>query len=346
MEDVARAARVNRTTVSRALKNDPRLTAATIAAVQQVAAQIGYRSNPLVAALMAQRAGRRSGVELGTIAYITSELERHQHPVLREFQAGARQRAEQTGYRLEAFELTANGMTGARLSAVLQARGIRGILIAPRAEPRARLNLDWGQFASAALGYSLLRPMLHRAASHSFHGALLALRELRKLGYRRIGFCMDSGVSQRVDENWLAGFLVYQSHHPRDKLSLLIEAGFNAESFHRWCKQERPEVIVTDNHAFEFHGLKKCGLRVPEEVGFVSLAWSEESPHQSGINQNSPSVAAAAVDMIIGQLQRNETGVPLHPKTTLIEGTWVPGSTAPGPAGSSKGKTGLEAPVS
>jgi len=296
-----------------------------------LAATLSYRSNPLVAALMAQRAGRRSGVELGTIAYITSGLERFRHPVLRDFQAGARQRAEQTGYRLEAFELTANGMTGARLSAVLQARGIRGVLIAPRAEPRTRLNLDWDKFSSATLGFSLLRPMLHRAASHGFHAALLALRELRRLGYRRIGFCMDTGVSQRVDENWLAGFLVYQSHHPKDKHSLLIEEGFNAESFHRWYEQERPEVIVTDNHGFEFGALRPHGLRVPEEVGFVTLAWSEESPHQAGVNQNSRQVAAAAVDMIIGQLQRNETGVPLHPKTTLIEGTWVPGSTAPGP---------------
>ena len=35
----------------------------------------------------------------------------------------------------------------------------------------------------------------------------------------------------------------------------------------------------------------------------------------------------AAVDLIVGQLQRNEFGVPPNPKVVTIRGTWAEGQT-------------------
>jgi hypothetical protein len=40
-------------------------------------------------------------------------------------------------------------------------------------------------------------------------------------------------------------------------------------------------------------------------------------------------VGAAAVDTVVAQIHRNERGVPVFPKTVMIEGSWMDGETAP-----------------
>lgn len=326
MEDVARAAGVHRTTVSRALKNDPRLAPATRESVRQIAKDMGYRSNPLVSALMAQRRGRGGGTEIGTIAYVDAMPVDQAHPISRAFHQGAQHWTELAGYRFAPFVLDGRSMKASRLSKILQTRGIRGVCIAPLRSARAHLNLDWDEISASAVGYTMIRPTLNRAVSNSFHGILASLRELRRLGYRRIGLCVDARVNQRVDEYWASGFLLFQRNHPKLRLSLFVEKGLTQKSFEKWYRKERPEVVISDSYGFE-NVLKHCGLDVPGDVGFVTLARSPEAPYQAGIDQHLDRIGAAAIDLIIGQLHRNESGLPAYPKTTMIEGSWVSGST-------------------
>ena len=67
-------------------------------------------------------------------------------------------------------------------------------------------------------------------------------------------------------------------------------------------------------------------------VGHLAhLDLTAELPGCSGIDQNNERVGAAGVDLVVEQLQSNDFGLPENPKTVLIEGRWVPGTTAPGP---------------
>jgi LacI family transcriptional regulator len=61
--------------------------------------------------------------------------------------------------------------------------------------------------------------------------------------------------------------------------------------------------------------------------GGRSTDWSPKCPELAGIDQNANLVGEAAVDLLIGQLQRNERGLPDYPKTTLVGGTWVDGAS-------------------
>jgi LacI family transcriptional regulator/LacI family fructose operon transcriptional repressor len=45
------------------------------------------------------------------------------------------------------------------------------------------------------------------------------------------------------------------------------------------------------------------------------------------LGREASAVAAAAVDLVVSQIQRRERGLPDQPKTVLIEGTWVDGVT-------------------
>ncbi len=65
-------------------------------------------------------------------------------------------------------------------------------------------------------------------------------------------------------------------------------------------------------------------------VGFAHLHLTPDVAEFSGIDQNNERVGEAAVDLVVEQLHGNAFGVPAMPKTGLIEGRWVAGTTAPG----------------
>ncbi len=73
--DVAAAAGVSPSTVSRALRNHPDIPRTTCERIQALALEMGYRPDPLISALLARRY-RKGGAEIGTIAFLTTHLTR------------------------------------------------------------------------------------------------------------------------------------------------------------------------------------------------------------------------------------------------------------------------------
>src|SRR5271165_4247185 len=72
MAEIAQQLGVASSTVSRALRGDPRIGAQMRRRVEDVAEKMGYRPNPLVSALMANRR-RRGGIgEVDVIARVTN----------------------------------------------------------------------------------------------------------------------------------------------------------------------------------------------------------------------------------------------------------------------------------
>lgn len=70
MTDLAARLGISTSTVSRALRNDPRISAAMRERVRAAARDSGYVPNPLVSALMASRR-KGSGGEVDTVALVT-----------------------------------------------------------------------------------------------------------------------------------------------------------------------------------------------------------------------------------------------------------------------------------
>ena len=67
---------------------------------------------------------------------------------------------------------------------------------------------------------------------------------------------------------------------------------------------------------------------MPRDVGVVEL---EDRPHlgNSGVYYDPAKVGALAIEMLIGLLNRNDTGVPSDPHEVLISGVWREGRTLP-----------------
>lgn len=319
-------------TVSRVLRKQRNISPETQEKVLGIAKQLGYRPNPLVSALMSYRRAAHPVKSFSTLGYITNfpvRDEWKQRPLFKEFYDGAAESADRNGYRLEEFWLREPGMTATKLSRILYHRNVPGVLIAPLPHAHGHLRMDWEKFSAVTFGYSLAMPMLHRAVNHQFRSMRLAMRQLRKFGYRRPGLAMSANYDSRVDFQWSASFLVEQRRNdPSDCVPLCIteEEQWNEASFIEWFRRGEPDVIICQQTEV-LDWLAKLEVRVPDDVGFVHMNCPDKSGKFAGIYQNGKVIGEVAVDFLVGMVQRNERGVPELAHSISVEGTWVDGST-------------------
>ena len=332
LKQVAERAGVSVMTASRALRNQSNVTTETRERILRASRELGYRPNPLVSALMSYRRASRIVHDTLTLGWITTFSSRNGWKAVRInqlFYDGAVEAAARHGYKLETFWLREPGMSTRRLNSILYSRNINGLLIPPLPVALGHLRLDWSRFSSVALGYSLAWPGLHRAVNHQFRSMRTALRQLRKMGYERIGLALKSSIDERVEHHYTGGFLVDQQRVSRSwrvPLHVVPDKEWRESVFAAWFKKNQPEVVVT-HHEEVLGWLTNMGRIVPAETGLVHLNCPDGSGKFAGIFQNGAAVGIAAVDFLAAMLQRNERGIPSLAHTILVEGTWIKGKT-------------------
>jgi LacI family transcriptional regulator len=331
LRSVALVAKSSLSTVSLALRNDPRLTVQTRERIQKIAKALGYRPNLIFSAMMMRNRQKRSEANGDVIAYVsafaTEAKWRRMFPQPEIF-AGAQKRAAALNFRIEPFFYIEQGLSEERLQQVLLARGIRGLIVAPFPNPEAELPLDWSHFASATIGYTLRVPMLHRVTADHFYNMRLAFVAAREAGYRRIGCVLPKAISRRIEQLWAAG----ATHSEEDDLkfdskhvpSLVMEPDLlTPASVLAWYRQHRPDFVVTRvnraNNDVAAWLREKLGRRCPP---CAELSLAGRSHYDCGVDEHPEIIGATAVDLVINQLQHNELGVPARPTLTLLPGEW------------------------
>ena len=98
------------------------------------------------------------------------------------------------------------------------------------------------------------------------------------------------------------------------------------QQFESWFKKHKPEVILCTGDAVP-GWLQKMGLKAPQDVAYADLTLGRRDSAISGVYERPRKVGACAVDLVVEQMQQNILGVPEIPKSILIEGEWVDGTT-------------------
>ncbi len=328
---IARAAKVSQSTVSRALRNHPALPKATCQRIQALARRLGYVSNPLLSSVFAHLRRRPGRPQLGTLAFLTAHATRddwRKRPgTYRDFFLGARDRAIQQGFAVEAHWAAEPGMTGDRLNTVLRARGISGVILSTRDAEKHFIELKWDQFAVVRLGMSQRTLPFHCAVNHQYHTVRLVAEQLAARGYRRIGLTLSRWQHEVTDQNWLAGYLLWQRGQAESNwVPIHLADDFSEPAFLAWFKRHKPDAVISVNPDVP-RWLQSAGVALPDKVGAALLDWNEACGDIAGADQNSRHVGAAAVDILMGQLRRNERGLPDYRRTILIDSSWRDGTT-------------------
>ncbi len=330
LRSLAGLAGVSVSTVSRALHNHAAISAPVRKRLQALARRHGYEINPLVAQVYAKaRAGRGFG-HIGTLAYVTAYETPtwwRSHATLCGFHDGVVERARQMGLGVDEFWALEPGLKGLRLTQILQARGIGGVVLAPVPGGNAEGLFDWANFSVALLGVSVKVPRLNRAAANLRHTVQLAVHELARRGYRRIGLMLRRRYHEMTDFSILSTFLLFQHELPaRDVVPIEVPKEWNEKIFLTWFERHRPEAII-GTVGLARGWLSKAGYQCPRDVGLVSLDWDAAAKEFASVDQNPRGVGAAAVDLVMAQMRHNERGLPATPLSVLVDSTWRPGRT-------------------
>jgi hypothetical protein len=326
MAAVARAVGVAPSTVSKALREDPTIAEARRRHIQQVAKSLGYRPNPMVSALMARLHTRRRRNDPHHIAWIDlwpDEREAERATDLKLMLRGAGERANQLGYQIEVHRVGRDKITAARLHKILTSRAQWGVIIPPVPLEAMSYPLSLEGLTGVTIGTSLHQPVMHRVASNLYQGGQLACRKLREKAYRRIGLVLSPAMHERVEGKWIGAFLAEQLQWPaKDRLPPLLVPESAPDRFCQWLARFRADIILIA----EPHIEKWLAARSAVSAPIPPIAWLRRLPHMRkaipAIDTGPARMGAAAVELVVGQIHRNERGSPQFPHTLLLNGIW------------------------
>jgi len=328
--DVARTAGVHRTTVSLALKDHPRIPAATRKRIREIADQLGYAPDPMLSSLVAYRSQKRPASFHGKLAWLVSSARGFNWrdvPHFCDSYEGALARARRCGFEFELFDLNAPGMRPSRLAEILRARNISGLLLCPQRIPHVTLEFPWEKFSAVTFGYGVAEPRLHTVSPAHYLAVRRIMDELHRLGYRRIGLALDGAQNERTDGHNLAGYLMGENaaQHPLT-VPPFLEPYTSVAALGKWLRRHKPDAIVSGAY-YILDMLRELGVRVPQQLGVACPCIPSPDTGLAGVFEDWKCIGEIAVDVLVAMLNRGERGAPARPQRLHVEGPWVPGRT-------------------
>lgn len=333
LDDVAQAIGFSKSAVSLALRNSPKLPPSTRDAIQRVARQLGYRADPMLAALAShrwRRHPRTSGATLAALADGRLEGER-----------GMAERAASYGYRFEVIQI-GDYPSPQRLADVLYSRGIVGVIVGQIFTPGFCAVFDWSRFVIVASCEGYERPPVHLIMPNHFRSLMDGWDRAQAAGHRRIGLALFEDPAAIDYHERIAAYLERQRHAaPEDRIPhfglpsrrhapprspqmpAARETSWRdyAAAMGRWLRKERPDVVLGFSNVF-LRLMETAGWKVPEQIAFISL-WNQELEDAvPGMCLTQDEVGRRTVDWLDSLLRAGERGLPEHPVTMLVNMRW------------------------
>jgi len=330
---IAEVAEVSPMTVSRALRNHPRQSAATRERIQKIARELGYRPHPYVSALMSDLSRLRRNPDVVNLAvlHFDSEEKVRTHS----YYKGIVRRANALGYIPEPFAYPPSPAGLARLRKVLIARGIRGMILMPANDGFTSLDFDFHGFAVVAMGLSIVAPTLPKAAHDICGTTSTALKTLTESGHRRIGMISTPHVNELSAYLYVAGLKAFRrATHPRFHLVDLelrhsIDSRRGRDIMTRWIAREKLDAVVSPIFGCRLcHILQEEGVEIPQRLGYLHLT-EYPGPDVSYFDHESGIIAEMAVNAVVGMISRNEYHPEVHPYTISVAAKLQEGASLP-----------------
>ncbi len=322
IKDVAKAANVSYSTVSRALSNSPEISEETRARVLKVCKEMNYTTNT-VARAMAVKSTKLLGVILPGV----------NNPFMSELAYHIDRQARARGYNIILCNSSRDPEQERELFELLIGRQVDGIILIPSgSDSYESLSQYLSKVPSVFLGENLRENPESYVSVDNTRGAYLGVEYLYKLGHRKIVYfgrrkgsnthqlraegyetaCRDLGLEPRFYNN------------PFSASS--IKYGYQLAR--QFFTQERDYTAIfaaSDTNALGImQAADECGIRIPEDIsllGFDNIQYSElPRIHLTTIEQPKKMLASVAVESILDQVENDFSGYTHHIlNPTLVE---------------------------
>ena len=336
LRTVAAEVGYSKQTVSLALRGSPLVPPPTAELVKKAAAKLGYRSNPILSAIMAQIGATGDLRFHGKLALLNAYRDRdafRTHATIPTYVRGCEQRAGERGYSFDRFWLHEPRLSVDRWISILRTRGTRGLVVVGLMDGKKlppHLAPLWQAFPAIVTGVRTSNPALSLSCVDHHDLIVQAFAKALALGYRRPALVIKDRIDELVECRFSAAMLACQRGLPAARripaFTRIDQARTNRTVFFDWLDTHRPDVLLSLYNVV-FPWLKERALRVPADIGVIQLEWRDNQRKVAGMDQHNDLVGEAAVDMLVGMIQRNESGLPAAPRATLLTASWVDGQS-------------------
>jgi LacI family transcriptional regulator len=332
--DIAKAAGVSQSTVSRALRGDTRVAEATRLRVVETAERLQYTPNVLARSLITNRTR--------TIGVVVSDITNPFYPELLDVLHGE---ITLSGYRTVLFNERTDEGGADTLLPQLAGRAVDGMVFASVTLGSRSAEV----FSRAGLPVVLLNrhvdaAQVDRVISDNEAGGQLAGRFLAEMGHRRIAL-IAGPANTSTSRDREAGFRAILEELGTPLQERYRRSGdYSHQSGYQWCldllrEDERPTAIFCGNDVIAFGALdaaKRLRVRVPEELSILGFDDIEMASWEvfslTTIRQPLARMAKVAVRMLVERLEADGAQEPREVAfpTQLIrrETVGVPGAGA------------------
>ncbi|GAB5561380.1 MAG: LacI family DNA-binding transcriptional regulator [Synoicihabitans sp.] len=327
---------VSVSTVSLALRDSPKISAARREEIKRVAKKMGYRIDNRVKGLMSHLRRPRAQRAKSRIAVLVPELKRKDlanFPRVPAMLRGIHDMATTTGFEVEEVFLSERQQSNDQIRQELLDQKIKGLIVAPFASGVSKLDFDFSGFCAAAIGYSVIDPLLHRACPDYLKMMEEMLTMCVESGRTRVGLVMikHGGIGFKL---FTSSYLYFQSHLEKSaRIPMLAprvspsatKARVDPERLRRWLERHQPDVVIGAPQVMT--AIKNLGYVIPRDIGFASLDTEESPAGTAGANHSYDLVGQEAFKLMLTSLNLNLTGVPEHPRVVLVDSHLDPGKT-------------------
>jgi LacI family transcriptional regulator len=326
--DIAREAKVSKSTVSLALRGSPLTALATRERIQSIAREMGYRPSMIFSIMGSGNRRREHAVDRVGVAYlhdvgVGSAMDENNLALLTE-------QAADYGLFVEGFNLSSI-RSRREFTRMLYHRGFCGVIIGIVEVPDSIIyRLDLSNFSVVCQGGHFHEERYHRVREDFFGGIRMAWDRLRAAGYVRIGIAPCRHPQHYLDDDQrLGAALACLEESPKKRrIPPFVGLHQDGQGFVEWVRRWRPEAVIGFN-SFHYRLMIEAGMRIPEEIGYAQMIVEpgSESTAISGIvSTREPSCRSTL--SLLDQLIRNRIrGLPEYPTTVQIESQWHPGTT-------------------
>lgn len=338
MKDIAQKANVHQSTVSLALRNDPRLSQETCRKIRLIAEELGYKPDPALRSLVAYRHMKSPKPAAHTIGLI---LDLHSRELYAENESyvtlleSAKIRASEMGYTVDVFWYGMDYHNSQSLDRVLKARGIQGVILGAFFHPETRIDIDWNDYSVVKINLLPLEVKADAILSNQMFSVRVAMEKLCQAGFKRIGMAVNDLDDEQNLNMFTAGYFTSQRTFNiplEDCIEPLIftrkAASEIFEELKNWILRERLDAFLCN-----WNNVHQACLKAYAENGhicrFVPLDMDSTTTQYSGINTHHKKIGANSVDMLVYKLTSFIRGFAHPPMLSLVDPEWIESEQIP-----------------
>lgn len=321
LRDIAAAANVCLMTVSLSLRDNPKISSSTRERVKKLARELGYHPDPEISRLMKRLRISRTARGTTSLAILDfyprldfAELSYH-----RRIRQGILARAEALGFAVSQFQAAAYKFNLGHILKLVRNRGIDGLILFPSVVAPLTLDpaADWRDLSVVCVTNSILSPRFHSVVPHQFANMMRLIEAMKEHGRHKISAVIEESFDERTAHHFTAAM----NWHGHGRRILIVPNAVSAAGktalIARWIAKHDSDMVFAQSPESVIQALARLRRR---QATVVAALGTPNNDQFSYLNEHPEVVGSAAIELLAGMMYYHETGVPQHPRMTMIDG--------------------------